>query len=69
MRIKLTHVTSLLATGAAAVAMVAAPLPKTCVGKGPGPTSRSAVKVELASPGPEVCLFPSGTMPYLLGGH
>ena len=46
MRIKLTYVTSLLAAGAAAIAIVAAPtaaaLPKTCVGNGAGTTCRVA---------------------------
>jgi hypothetical protein len=73
MRMKLTYVISLLAAGATAVAMVGAPtasaLPKTCVGNGPGTTCRSAVNVEITNPGPDVSLFPSGTMPYLLGGH
>ena len=66
MRIKLTYVTPLLAAGAAAVAIVAAPtasaapLPKTCVGNGPGMTCRSAGNVEITNLAPDVSFIPTG---------
>ena len=73
MRIKLTFVTPLLAAGAAAVAIVAAPtasaVPKTCVGNGPGMTCRSDASVEITNLAPDVSVIPHGTMPYLLGAH
>ena len=73
MGIKLTYVTPLLAAGAAAVAIVAAPtasaLPKTCVGNGPGMTCRSDATLEITNPAPDVSFFPYATMPYLLIAH
>jgi hypothetical protein len=73
MRIKLTYITPLLAAGAAAVAIVAAPtaaaLPKTCVGNGAGTTCQSPGNVEITNSAPAVGFYPYGTMPYLLGGH
>ena len=73
MRIKLTYVTPLLAAGAAAVAIVAAPtaaaLPKICVGNGAGTTCQSPGNVEITNSAPAVSFHPYGTMPYLLGGH
>ena len=72
MRIKLTFVTPLLAAGAAAVAIVAAPtasaVPKTCVGNGPGMTCRSDA-IEITNLAPDVSVIPHGTTPYLLGAH
>ena len=77
MRIKLTHITPLLAAGAAALAIVAAPtaaaaatpLPKTCVATGAGTTCQSPGNVEINNPPPAVSFYPYGTMPWLLGGH
>ena len=77
MRIKLTHITPLLAAGAAALAIVAAPtaaaaatpLPKTCVATGGGTTCQSPGNVEINNPLPPVGFYPYGTMPWLLGGH
>ena len=73
MRIKLTYVTPLLAAGAAAVAIVAAPtavaVPQTCVANGAGMTCKSPGNVEINNSAPPVSFFPYGTMPYLLGGH
>ena len=77
MRIKLTHVTPLLAAGAAAVAIVAAPtaaaaptpLQKTCIATGAGTTCQSPGNVEINNSPPAVSFYPYGTMPWLLGGH
>ena len=77
MRIKLTYVTPLLAAGAAAVAIVAAPtaaaaptpLQKTCVATGAGTTCLSPGNVEINNGPPAVSFQPYGTMPWLLGGH
>ena len=73
MRVKLTYVTPLLAAGAAAVAIVAAPaasaLPKTCVGNGVGTTCQSVGNVEITNSAPAVSFYPYGTMPYLLGSR
>ena len=77
MRIKLTYVTPLLAAGAAAVAIVAAPtaaavpipLSKTCVTAGTGTTCQSPGNVEITNSAPAVSFYPYGTRPYLLGGH
>ena len=77
MRIKLTYVTPLLAAGAAAVAIVAAPtaaaaptpLQKTCVATGAGTACQSPGNVEITNPLPPVSFYPYGNMPYLLGGH
>ena len=73
MRIKLTYVTPLLAAGAAAIAIIAAPtaaaLPKTCVGNGAGTTCQSAGNVEITNSAPAVSFYPHGTMPWLLGAN
>jgi hypothetical protein len=77
MRIKLTHVTPLLAVGAAVVGVLAAPtaaatptpLQKTCVAKGAGTTCQSPGNIEINNAPPAVNLYPYGTMPWLLGGH
>ena len=73
MRIKLTYVTGLLAAGAAAVAIVAAPtaaaLPKICAANGAGTTCQSPGNVEITNPARAVSFYPDGTMPWLLGGH
>jgi hypothetical protein len=73
MRIKLIYVTPLLAAGAAAVAIVAAPtaaaLPQTCVGNGAGTTCQWAGNVEITNSAPAVSFYPYGTMPWLLGGN
>jgi hypothetical protein len=73
MRIKLTYVTPLLAAGAAAVAIVAAPtaaaLPRICVATGAGTTCQSPGNVEINDSPPPVSFYPYGSMPYLLGGH
>ena len=77
MRIKLSHITPLLAAGAAAVAIVAAPTAaaaptphqKTCVATGAGTTCQSPGNVEINDGPPAVSFYPYGNMPYLLGGH
>ena len=77
MRIKLTHVTPLLAAGAAAVAILAAPtaaaaptpLQQTCIATGAGTTCQSPGNVEITNSPPAVSFYPYGTMPWLLGGH
>jgi hypothetical protein len=73
MRIKLTYVTPLLAAGAAAVAIVAAPmaaaLPKICAANGAGTTCQLPGNVEVTNPARAVSFYPYGTMPWLLGGH
>jgi hypothetical protein len=77
MRIKLTYVTPLLAAGAAALAIVAAPtaaagpvpLSKTCVATSGGTTCDSPGNVEINNSPPTVSFYPYGTMPWLLGGH
>jgi hypothetical protein len=77
MRIKLTHVTPLLAAGAAAVAILAAPtaaaaptpLSKTCVATGAGTMCQSPGNVEINNAPPPVSFHPYGDMPWLLGGH
>ena len=73
MRIKLTYVTPLLAAGAAALAIVAAPtaaaLPKICAANGGGTTCQSPGNVEINNSPPAVNFYPYGTMPWLLGGN
>jgi hypothetical protein len=77
MRIKLTHVTPLLAAGVAAVAILAAPtaaaaltpLQKTCVATDAGSTCQSPGNVEINNAPPGVSFYPYGAMPWLLGGH
>ena len=73
MRINLIYVTPLLAAGAAAVAIVAAPtaaaLPKICAANGAGTTCQSPGNVEVTNPARAVSFYPYGTMPWLLGGH
>jgi len=77
MRIKLTHVTPLLAAGAAAVSILAAPtaaaaptpLQQTCIATGAGTTCQSPGNVEITNAPPAVSFYPYGTMPWLLGGH
>ena len=77
MRIKLTHVTPLLAAGAAAVAVLAAPtaaaaptpLQQTCVTAGADTTCQSPGNVEITNAPPAVGFYPYGTMPWLHGGH
>mgnify|MGYP003543417969 FL=1 len=77
MRIKLTHVTPLLAAGAAAVAIVAAPtataaptpLQNTCIATGAVTTCQTPGNVEITNSPPAVSFYPYGTMPWLLGGH
>jgi hypothetical protein len=69
----MAYLTPLLAAGAAAVAIVAAPtaaaLPKTCVANGAGTTCHSPGNVEITDAPPAVNFYPYWTMPYLLGGH
>ena len=67
MRIKLTHITPLLAAGAVALAIVAAPtaaaaatpLPKTCVATGGGTTCQSPGNVEINNPSPPLAFIPT----------
>ena len=72
MRIKLTYVTPLLATGAAALAIIAAPtaaaFPKICTANGGG-TCQSPGNVEISNSPPAVNSYPYGTMPWLISGH
>lgn len=74
MRIKSSYVTTLLATGFAAVGIVAAPtaaaapLPKLCVASGAGTTCQTPGSVEIVNSPPPVSLYPFGGLPYLLGG-
>jgi hypothetical protein len=73
MRINLIYVTPLLAAGAAAVAIIAAPtaaaLPKICAANGAGTTCQSTGNVEITNSPPALSIYPYGTMPWLLGGH
>jgi hypothetical protein len=77
MRIKLTYVIPLLAAGAAAVTVLAAPtaaaapipLSKVCVATGAGTTCQSPGNVEINDSPPAVSFYPYGDMPWLLGGH
>jgi hypothetical protein len=77
MRIKLNYITPLLAAGAAAVAIVAAPtaaaaptpLQKTCATTGTGSMCQSPGNVEINNSPPAVSFYPYGNMPFLLGGH
>ena len=71
MRIKLTHVTPLLAAGAAAVAVLAAPtaaaaptpLQTTCIATGAGTTCQSPGNVEITNAPPAVSFIPTGPCP------
>ena len=70
MRIKLTYIAPLLAAGAAAVAIAAAPtaaaaIVQTCSGN----VCQSPGNVEITNAPPAVGFYPYGTMPWLLGGH
>ena len=66
MRIKLSHITPLLAAGAAALAILAAPtaaaaatpLPKTCVATGAGTMCQSPGNVEINNPLPPIVFHP-----------
>ena len=77
MRVKPNYVTPLLAAGAAAIAIVAAPtaaaaptpLQTTCVETGAGTSCQSPGNVEITNPLPAVSFYPYGNMPYLLGDH
>ena len=73
MRIKLSYVTPILAAGAAAVAIVAAPTaaarPKICAANGAEITCQSPGNVEITNSPSAVSFYPYGTMPWLLGGH
>ena len=71
MRIKLTHVTPLLAAGAAAVTILAAPtaaaaptpLQQTCIATGAGTTCQSPGNVEIKTPLPLSASIPTETFP------
>jgi hypothetical protein len=71
MRIKLSYITPLLAAGAAAAAIGAAPTagaaptPRSCTGA----ICQSPGNVEIVNTPPQVTYHPYGNMPYLLGGH
>jgi hypothetical protein len=70
MRIKLTYITPLLATTAAAVAIAAAPTAaaangQTCSGK----ICQSPGNVQINNAPPPVQYHPYGSMPFLLGSH
>jgi hypothetical protein len=75
--INLSYVTPLLAAGAAAVAIVAAPtaaaaptpLPKICAPTVAGTTCQLPGNVQITHSLPGISFYPYGTMPYLLGGH
>ena len=72
MRIKRTHIATLLAAGAVAGAIVAAPtaaaaptpLPKICVESGAASTCQSPGNVEINSSHPAVEFHPYGNMPF-----
>ena len=70
MRIKLTFIAPLLAAGAAAVAIAAAPtaaaaIVQTCSGN----VCQSPGNVQLNNVPPPVQYHPYGDIPFLLGGH
>lgn len=74
MRIRLSHVTPLLAAGAAAAAITAAPsaaaastLP-SCGGNGSGTICQSPGNVQLNDAPPPVQFYPYGGEAFLLGG-
>ena len=77
MRVKLTCVTPLLAAGAAAVSVFAAPtaaaapmpIPRICLQSYAGTTCQSGGNVEITNSAPAVSFYPYGTMPYVLGGR
>ena len=71
MRIKLTHITPLLAAGAAAVAIaVAAPAAAAAIGQTcSGNICQSPGNVQINDARPPVQFYPYGDMPFLLGGH
>jgi hypothetical protein len=68
MRIKMNYIAPLLAAGAAAVAIGAAPTAaaaQTCSGN----ICQSPGNVQINNAPPPVTYHPYGDMPYLLGGH
>jgi hypothetical protein len=70
MRIKLTYITPLLATAAAAVAIAAAPTAAAANGQTcSGNICQSPGNVQINNARPPVQYYPYGNMPFLLGGH
>ena len=71
MRIKLSHITPLLAAGAAAVAILAAPtaaaapapLPKPCIATGAATTCQSPGNIEINNPLPPLVFIPTEQCP------
>jgi hypothetical protein len=74
MRIALNYITPLLAAGAVAAAIAAAPIAdaaptgKSCAGAGSGTVCQSPGNVEINNAPPPVSFYPYGNMPFLLGG-
>jgi hypothetical protein len=74
MRTALVFLISMLAAGAAALAIVAAPtaasspLPKTCVTTGAGTKCQLPRTIEINNPRRAVTVYATGDMPYWLGG-
>jgi hypothetical protein len=70
MRIKLTYIAPLLAAGAAAVAIAAAPTAAAAIGQTcSGNICQSPGNVQINNAPPPVQYHPYGDMPFLLGGH
>jgi hypothetical protein len=71
MRIKLTYITPLLAAGAAAVAIAAAPTAAAANGQScSGNICQSPGNVQINDARPPVQFYPyGGVMPFLPGGH
>ena len=70
MRIKLTYIAPMLAAGAAAVAMAAAPTAAAAIGQTcSGNICQSPGNVQINNAPAPVQYHPYGDMPFLLGGH
>ena len=70
MRINLTYIGPLLAAGAAAVAIAAAPTAAAAIGQTcSGTICQSPGNVQINNAPPPVQYYPYGNMPFLLGGH
>jgi hypothetical protein len=75
MRTKLRFITPLLASSAAATALLAAPVAtaaptgpsKICLAVGAEPTCQSPAGVEIRTNGPRAGLHPHGYLPHLVG--
>jgi hypothetical protein len=70
MPMKLTYITPLLAAGAAALAIAAAPTAAAANGQTcSGNICESPGNVQINNSPPPVQFYPYGDMPWLLGGH